>query len=179
LIVSERHFTRARILSALQALGDELTRQGVRGQIFIVGGAAMTLAYSTRRVTKDIDAVFEPKSVIYTAAAKVAEDLGLPEDWLNDAVKGFMPGEDQHARPVPDITGIEITTASPQYLLAMKLMAMRFGEDDEDIEILLRECDLHSADEALELLKRIYPAQDPSPKTRFFLEELFGAMPAK
>lgn len=172
----ERHFTRARILSALGALGDELTRQGVRGQIFIVGGAAMALAYSTRRVTKDIDAVFEPKSAIYLAAAKVAEDLGLPEDWLNDAVKGFMPGEDKHARPVPDIAGIEISTASPQYLLAMKLMAMRFGEDDEDIEILLRECGLHSAQEALDLLQYMYPHQEPPPKTRFFLEELFGSM---
>ena len=46
----ERHFTRATIISALEALGDELTREGVRGQIFIVGGAAMALAYSTRRV---------------------------------------------------------------------------------------------------------------------------------
>jgi hypothetical protein len=177
--VSERPFTRARIVSALQALGDELTRQGVRGQIFIAGGAAMALAYSTRRVTKDIDAVFEPKSSIYAAAARVAEELGLPENWLNDAVKGFMPGEDEHARPVPGITGIEITTASPQYLLAMKLMAMRFGEDDEDIEILVRECDLHSAEEVLDLLKRIYPSQEPAPKTRFFLEELFGSMPAQ
>lgn len=175
----ERHFTGARILSALQALGDELTRQGVRGQIFIVGGAAMALAYSTRRVTKDIDAVFEPKSSIYTAAAKVADDLGLPEDWLNDAVKGFMPGEDEHARPVPDVTGIEVTTASPQYLLAMKLMAMRFGEDDEDIEILLRECGLRSAEEALDLLRRMYPLQEAPPKTRFFLEELFGSMPSQ
>ncbi len=66
----ERHFTQAKILEALQALGDELTRRGVRGQIFIVGGAAMALAYSTRRVTKDIDAVFEPKSAIYAAAAR-------------------------------------------------------------------------------------------------------------
>jgi Nucleotidyltransferase of unknown function (DUF6036) len=172
--VSERPFTRARILSALQALGDELTRQGVHGQIFIVGGAAMALAYSTRRVTEDIDAVFEPKSSIYAAAARVADELGLPEDWLNDAVKGFMPGEDEHARPVPDIAGIEITTASPQYLLAMKLMAMRIGEDDEDIEVLLRECDLHSAEEALDLLKRMYPSRDPAPKTRFFLERLLG-----
>jgi hypothetical protein len=120
--------------------------------------------------------VFELKSAIYLAAAKVAEDLGLPEDWLNDAVKGFMPGEDEHARPVPDITGIEISTASPQYLLAMKLMAMRFGEDDEDIEILLRECGLHSAQEALDLLEHMYPHQELPPKTRFFLEELFGSM---
>jgi hypothetical protein len=174
--VSERAFTRARILSALEALGEELTRQGVRGQIFIVGGAAMALAYSTRRVTKDIDAVFEPKSSIYTAAAKVAEDLDLPEDWLNDAVKAFMPsGADEHPRPVPDIRGIEVTTASPRYLLAMKLMAMRFGEDDEDIEILLRECGVRTAEEALGILKHVYPLREPSPKTRFFLEELLGS----
>jgi hypothetical protein len=172
--VSERQFTRATILEALEALGDELTRAGVRGQIFIVGGAAMALAYSTRRVTKDIDAVFEPKSAIYTAASKVAEDLGLPEDWLNDAVERFMPGPDQDPRPVPAIRGIEVTTASPRYLLAMKLMAMRFGEDDEDIETLLRACDIRSADDALELLGQIYPAGEPPAKTRFFLEQLLG-----
>jgi hypothetical protein len=59
--VSDTHFTRARLITALQALGDEFTTRGVRGQIFVVGGAAMALSYSTRRVTRDIDAVFEPK----------------------------------------------------------------------------------------------------------------------
>src|ERR1700722_2792847 len=172
--VPERYFTRAKILSALEALGSELSEKGVRGQIFIVGGAAIALAYSTRRVTKDIDVVFEPKSAIYAAAAKVAEDLGLPEDWLNDAVKGFMPGPDEHPRPVPNVRGIEVTTASPRYLLAMKLMAMRFGEDDEDIEILLGDCAIRTAEEALALLRAVYPAQEPPPKTRFFLEELLG-----
>lgn len=169
-----RDFSRAEILKALQALGDELSSKDVHGQIFIVGGAAMALAYSTRRVTKDIDAVFEPKSSIYEAASRVAENLGLPEDWLNDAAKGFMPGKDEDPRPVPDIEGIEITTASPQYLLAMKLMAMRFGEDDEDIEILIHECGLHNEQEALELLERMYPSREPLPKTRFFLEEFFS-----
>jgi hypothetical protein len=173
--VPERHFTQARILEALQALGDELTRQGVRGQIFIVGGAAMALAYSTRRVTKDIDAVFEPKSAIYDAATMVADELGLPEDWLNDAAKGYMPGSDEQPRAVAEIHGIEVTTASARYLLAMKLMAMRFGEDDEDIVTLLRECDIHSAGEAIDLLKHMYPFREPPPKTRFFLEELFGS----
>ncbi len=168
-----QRFSRVEILEALQALGNELSSQGIHGQIFIFGGAAMALAYSTRRVTKDIDAVFEPKSSIYEAAAKVAEELGLPEDWLNDAAKGFMPGKDEDPRPVPDIQGIEITTASPRYLLAMKLMAMRFGEDDEDIEVLIRECELGSVQETLELLGQMYPAVEPLPKTRLFLEEIF------
>jgi hypothetical protein len=173
--VPERQFSAAKVLDALRALGDELTRQDVRGQIFIVGGAAMALAYSTRRVTKVIDAAFEPKSAIYAAAEKIAEEHGLPADWLNDAAKAFMPGEDSEARPVPGIDGIEVTTASPRYLLAMKLMAMRFGEDDEDIEILLEQCDMHVAREALDLLKEMYPSKEPPAKTRFFLEELLGS----
>ncbi len=167
-----KYFTRARIVAALQALGDELTRRDVHAQLFVVGGAAMALAYSRSRVTKDIDAVFEPKSVVYEAAAEVAEDLGLPADWLNDAVKSFLPGEDEEPRPLPEVEGIEIATASPRYLLAMKLMAMRFGEDDEDIEILVKQCGMRSTGEALDLLARLYPTQEPPPKTRFFLEEL-------
>jgi hypothetical protein len=166
------------ILEALRALGEELTSRGVRGEVFIVGGAAMALAYSTRRVTKDIDAVFEPKNAIYDAAETVAEHLGLPEDWLNDAAKAFMPGKDEHALPLPEVEGIEITTASAEYLLAMKLMAMRFGEDDEDIEVLLGECGIRDAEEALALLERLYPRSEPPLKTRLFLEELLESPPA-
>jgi hypothetical protein len=56
----------------------------------------------------------------------------------------------------------------------MKLMATRFGEDDEDIENLPEECGIHDAQKALEVLKAIYPAREPPAKTRFFLEELLG-----
>lgn len=169
-----RQLSRTKIVEALQALGDELSGRGIRGQVFIVGGAAMALAFSTRRVTVDVDAVFEPKAVIYEAASRVAEDLNLPSDWLNDAAKGFMPGADQDARPLPEVQGIEITTASARYLLAMKLIAMRIGEDDEDIEILIRECGIRTAEEALELLKKLYPRAVPAPKTRLFLEALLS-----
>lgn len=170
--MSEKQFTRARIITALEALGEELAGQGVQGQVFIVGGAAMALAFSTRRVTKDIDAVFEPKALIYQAAERVAERLGLPEDWLNDGVKGFLPGVDRDARPLPGIRGIEVTSGSARYLLAMKLLAMRFGEDDDDIQVLLRQAGITTADEALDLLALMYPDRDPPLKTRLFLEEI-------
>lgn len=166
--------SRATIVEALTALGRELSSRGVRAQVFVVGGAAIALAYSTRRVTKDVDAAFEPKAIVYEAAAKVADELGLPADWLNDGAKAFMPGVDADAQPLPEVEGIEVSTASPRYLLAMKLMATRFGEDDEDIEMLLRMLDVHSPDEALAILESLYPRLDPPPKTRFFLEELLG-----
>ncbi len=172
--MSESDLSRAQIVEALQRLGHELTLEGVRGQMFVVGGAAMALAYSTRRVTRDIDAVFEPKMLIYEAAARVGHDLDLPEDWLNDAVKGFLPGPDSDARPVPEITGLEVTTASPRYLLAMKLLAMRFGEDDQDIITLLGVTGITSADEALGLLEHVYPHREPPLRTRLFLEEILG-----
>jgi hypothetical protein len=57
----------------------------------------------------------------------------------------------------------------------MKLMAMRFGEDDEDIEILLDQCGIDSMREALVLLERMYPSQEPPAKTRFLLAELLGS----
>ncbi|MHB1810173.1 MAG: DUF6036 family nucleotidyltransferase [Solirubrobacteraceae bacterium] len=167
-------FTRAEIVEALRALGRELSSRGVHAQVFIVGGAAMALAYSTRRVTRDVDAVFEPKAIVYEAAEKVAEELSLPADWLNDGAKAFMPGVDGEAQPLPEVEGVEVSTASPRYLLAMKLMAMRFGEDDEDIELLLEMLDVKTPDEALAILRSLYPALEPPPKTRFFLEELLG-----
>ena len=166
--------TRAGIVAALTALGSRLEDAGVHAEIFIVGGAAMALAYSDRRLTRDIDAAFEPKSVIYDAAARVAADLGLPADWLNDGAKGFMPGADPGARVLAEVPGIAVSVASPEYLLAMKLMAMRIPEDEDDIDVLLGMCGITTAEQGVALVERMYPAGQALPKTRFFLEERFG-----
>jgi hypothetical protein len=62
------------IVMVLGELADELQAQGVHGDLFLVGGAAMAVAYSTRRATHDLDAIFEPKQAIYDAAARVERD---------------------------------------------------------------------------------------------------------
>jgi hypothetical protein len=41
--VSEYYVTRARIVGAPEALGEELPRRGIRGQVFIDCGAATAL----------------------------------------------------------------------------------------------------------------------------------------
>ena len=49
---------RADLERAFAALGDRLVRRGVVADIFVVGGAAMALAYDAKRVTRDVDATF-------------------------------------------------------------------------------------------------------------------------
>ena len=56
--------------------------------MYIVGGSAMALAFSRDRVTKDIHAVFDPKAVIYAGARRMADEMGLAPDWLNDGCQG-------------------------------------------------------------------------------------------
>jgi hypothetical protein len=50
------------IATLLDELASELEAEGVHGDLFLVGGAAMALAYSTRRATRDLDANIPPKA---------------------------------------------------------------------------------------------------------------------
>lgn len=93
-----RPLTKEEIEILLSHLSDELERRGAQADLFLVGGAAMALAYDARRSTRDLDAIFAPTDVVRAAAQAVAEEHDLGADWLNDAVKGFLPGEDPNAR---------------------------------------------------------------------------------
>jgi len=48
-------FGREELERAFTALGERLVRSGIVADIFIVGGAAMALAYDAARVTRDVD----------------------------------------------------------------------------------------------------------------------------
>jgi hypothetical protein len=163
---------RHEIIDALTALAAELHRRGISGEMYIVGGGAIALAFDERRATRDIDAVFEPKSVIYEAAEAVADLEGLPGGWLNDAVKGFLEGEDAGAAPVLDLPGLRCLVASPEMLLALKVLAHRVGEDEEDLRLLARELGIERADEVLAIAERTY-GDRLEPAARFFVEEIF------
>jgi hypothetical protein len=65
-------------------LGDRLVQRGVIADIYVFGGAAMALAYDARRATRDIDAVFKPHGIVLEEARTVADELGLPDWWLNE-----------------------------------------------------------------------------------------------
>jgi hypothetical protein len=74
------------IRALLDDLSTELSARGARAELFLVGGAALAVAYDATRATRDLDAVFIPTDVVREAASAVAAREGLAEDWLNDAV---------------------------------------------------------------------------------------------
>ena len=125
--------------------------------MFVVGGAAMALAYNMRRTTADVDGVFEPKAIIYEAARRVADrHEKLPADWLNDGVKGLLPGgADRHARVILDLPGITVSVPSPHYLLALKVQAARIDRDQDDIRFLARETGAKTADDVLRIAEQV------------------------
>ncbi|MDQ6751332.1 MAG: nucleotidyltransferase [Actinomycetota bacterium] len=166
--------TRKEITDALTELGKALVARGVTGELYLVGGAAIALAFDERRATRDVDAVFEPKLVVYEAAQEVAQRLGLPVGWLNDGVKGFLAGPDPNATLALDVPGLRCLAASPRMLLALKVLAHRIGEDEDDVRLLARELGLTNADQVLEVAEHVY-GDRLDVAARFFVEQLFPA----
>lgn len=164
---------REEILAAFGKLASELARRRLRVDMFVVGGAAIAIAYSTSRRTRDVDAVFGDPGEVYEAARAVARRMGLPHDWLNDAVRSYLLGDDSGARPVYESDSLQVAVASPQYLLAMKLLAARPEQDQGDIRLLYGLCGLGSRADGLALLARYLPGEDVPGATVELLEAMF------
>lgn len=166
--------SRDRIITLFAELDQELGRNGVRGDVFVVGGAAMTLAYDARPATRDVDAIWQPSAEVRAAAARIARRHDdLEPDSLNDGAKAFLPGEDRGTQKVVyDGDHLTVSAPSPEYLLATKLLASRVSRDEADILLLYSICGYTTAEEGLQLVERYYPGRPVEAKVGFFLDEL-------
>lgn len=161
------------ILFYLAELNQELENLDVVGEVCLYGGAVMCLVYSARPSTKDVDAIFQPTQQLREAIARVADAHNLRDDWLNDAVKGFVVHHPQ--RIFLDAPNLKVYVPEPDYLLAMKTLASRVDTtDQQDIRFLIGLLGLTKPEEVFALLEKYYPRQQIRPATQFFVEELFG-----
>jgi hypothetical protein len=161
------------IKQCLEELNDELRAMNVKGEVCLYGGAVMCLVFDARPATKDVDAVFEPVRYIRRAAGRIAERRGLDKDWLNYAVKMFVVPHEQ--RILFDMPHLKVIVPPPDYLLAMKMIAGRANTTDmADIEVLIKNLDLRSAQQVLEIVRDYYPHKQLKPETQIFIEDLFN-----
>jgi len=159
----------------LLAIHAKLENIEVKGEICIYGGTVMCLVFDARPGTKDIDAVFEPPAIIRKIAYQIAEENNLDENWLNDAVKGFVV---DHPRQVLlDYPFLKVFYPDPEYLLAMKALSSRFDSADKnDIIYLINRLNIRNTGEVLDILEKYYPRGRIKPVTQFFIEEIFQEM---
>jgi hypothetical protein len=97
--------------------------------------------YEARDATKDVDAFAigsTDPAAVRQAAQRVAAALDLPENWLNDAAKGYLHGI-LPGKVLLDRSTLLIRALAPQQLLAMKLSAWRDDIDIADAKVLLRD----------------------------------------
>lgn len=169
---------RQAILNNLKALDDKLRENEMTGEIDLFGGAVMCLGLDARESTHDVDALFSPKADIRELIHEVAVENGLPDDWMNDGVKGFVSPKGEFERFGEDIfTNLRVFMTTPEYLLAMKCLSCRFTSDSTteigDIKFLINYLSITNVDEAEEIILRYYPASRFKPKTHYMLLELF------
>jgi hypothetical protein len=166
---------REQIENAFRLLGEKLARRGVVADIYVFGGAAMVLAYDARRATRDVDAVFQPHGMVLDEARGVADALGLPPWWLNEQASIYVSGKvDPGKRNVFDHPGLRVAAASPEHMLAMKVLSGR-PRDADDIRLLLQHLDIATANEALAICGRVFPHEEVPNRSRLLLEDILSS----
>lgn len=175
--------TEEKINQLLSELNQRLHKEQIVGEVYLVGGAVMCLVYHARPATKDVDGYFLPKEKLRECAAKIAEAHDLPENWLNDAAKGYLSNNLSNNGKFNtwlELENLKVFVPAPEYLLALKCLAMRIGlefHDEEDIRFLLRYLNIEKYEEAVKIIKEFYPIEKFPQKTLYALEEILNDKP--
>lgn len=184
--------TAADIESGLAAIGRLAKADGRLIEISVYGGSAIVLAFDFRRTTRDVDIIVHggDAPLLRRYAAAVAASRGWDRSWLNDAVKGFASARSAEGlrafRSYPDEeeVGLRVMVPTPEYLLAMKCLAMRIDSADRshdlaDIFALMDHTGLTTRDALIGAVERFYPASLITPRVAFGIQQIAEEHEAK
>jgi hypothetical protein len=177
--------------SALTDLGTRAFEQGKTVELAVYGGSALMLASNFRVASEDVDAVAATdQGLIDQLARQIAEERGWPLDWLNDGVRTYLSpnvdGLGQHHvlfRTYPDEQrpGLRVFVPTAEYLLAMKLMAMRLdpagGRSDlGDILRLIEVVGIAEKKELQSFAEMFYPEARVSGRVRLGIDTIWAEL---
>ena len=162
--------------TVLEALSEELRLREARAQIYLVGGAAMRLAFSRAGRTEDVDVRIDIGERPLTDAVRaVGQRRGLGDAWLNDQVTRAMPRvADRRAAVAYDSPYLTVTGASARHVLAMKLLAAR-EQDREDIAVLCTHLGLTGPAAAIRIYRALFSEEPVKSRAREALALAFRA----
>jgi hypothetical protein len=184
-------FDRDALLDAFDRIGRAAVTAGTKLQIAVYGGSALMLASNFRFATEDVDvSELEHPLPGWLAAVvnEIAKQNNWQDDWFNDGVAFHLsPLADRSADHLEFGTfprdgtppGLVVSVPSAEYLLALKLKAIRVtdplrGETERlDILNLMQVVGISTAEDAIALLGRYFPVSAASSeKQRFLLRNM-------
>jgi hypothetical protein len=175
--------------SALTDLGTRAFAQGKTVELAVYGGSALMLASNFRIASEDVDAVAATdQGLIDQLAREIAVERGWAPDWLNDGVRTYLSpnvdGLGQHHvlfRTYPDEQrpGLRVFVPTAEYLLAMKLIAMRLdpaggSSDLGDILRLIEVVSIVDKRELQSFAEMFYPEARVSGRVRLGIETIWA-----
>lgn len=176
------------IIEAFILMGEQLARKRQVGEILVYGGSAIMLQMHARETTQDVDCIVSSgHGPVIEAMIYAQKKLGLPSGWLSEAVSiyaspsqdsgDFLPFGEYPSSRQPHL---KVSVAKPKYLLAMKIAALTRGtkRDADDIQLLAKDLDLSSAQEAFAVYEHYFGRTPLSPQARMALYDLLGDRPS-
>jgi hypothetical protein len=183
-------FGRDALLDAFDQIGRAAVLAGTKLQIAVYGGSALMLASNFRFATEDVDvsALDHPLPAwLAMVVHEIAEKNHWQDDWFNDGVAVYLSPLADHAIdhlefgtfPRDSVPGLAVSVPSAEYLLALKLKAVRVtdplrGETERlDILNLMQVVGIATAEDAIALLGKYFPVSAASSeKQRFLLKHM-------
>lgn len=165
---------RRRVLELFEELSEELRFSRTRAQVYVIDGAAMSLAFDRERTTRDVDARIDSGHHRLSLAVRaVGLRHGLPDTWLNEQATAWMPiADDAQAQTLHENPYLTVTGASASHLLAMKLKSAR-ERDREDVALLCKHLGLSGPEEAIRIYRDVFPGERVQSRGRALLDRAF------
>lgn len=180
-------FDREALLDAFDVIAEAAVAAGSRLEIAVYGGSALMLASNFRFATEDVDIAALEKpwpDWLRLAVERIAVVNDWSADWLNEAVQFHLSplatraGEHVEFGTFPrsaEEPGLVVLVPSADYMLALKLKAMRYNDpvrgrrEMADIGNLMRVLGVSTADEAIVILARFFPKSAEDAVRRRFM----------
>ncbi|WP_255802293.1 hypothetical protein [Mycobacteroides abscessus] len=170
--IQEPVFDQSEIRAAFHLLATKLQRRNIIGHVHVTCWATMLLAYDSRTITRDIDAIFAPDRPVVDAVREIAREKQWPATWLNNQAPSYAVRNPGEGLAVFEHPHLQVMATPAEHLLAMKVLAARAVRDADDALILLQHLNIRTADEVWQIVSRYFADIMVSDRSRLFVDDI-------
>lgn len=167
-------------------VGESLAAKDMTAEIALYGGSSLLFTIDGRKSTKDVDYlnISESNNELEQIAIGVGQEYGLSSNWFSDITEVIASEHPEYSffgDFPPEKPGLRVFTATPEYILAMKMKTTRSsfeGNDFKDIWLLLDYCQITELDDAVKCFEKFFPFEKLTPRNEAIMYDIIAAQKA-